>query len=154
MEHGDSSPLVEHWIDQYRLAYQRLDLRSAREQLGLEELLTLAHTRGEGRQQRLSDAISTVPTPLWLALIFTGVIAVALQLSMADPRERLAVQAALIAGMASVVAAGLLIVYFLDHPYQGSSGGLEPTAMRRTLATIEGSEPNLRIRCTESGEPA
>jgi hypothetical protein len=153
MESGEQSPLVEHWIDAYRSAYQHLALRSAREQLGLEELLTLAHSRGEGRQQRLSDATSTVPTPLWLALIFTGVIAVALQLSMADPRERLAVQAMLIAGLASVVAAGLLIVYFLDHPYQGFSGGLEPTAMRRTLVTIEAVEPNLRLRCGETGEP-
>lgn len=153
MEHGDASPLVEHWIDAYRAAYQRLDLRSAREQLGLEELLTLAHTRGEGRQQRLSDATATVPTPLWLALIFTGVIAVAMQLSMADRRERLGVQATLIAGLASVVAAGLLIVYYLDHPYQGFSGGLKPAAMSRTLETISDFEPNLRIGCGESGRP-
>ncbi len=73
-------------------------------------------------------------------------MAVALQLAMADPRERLRVQAALIAGMASVVAAGLLIVYFLDHPYEGQAGGLQPTAMHRTLAMIGDLDPNLAHR--------
>jgi len=55
--------------------------------------------------------------------------------------------------MASVVAAGLLIVYFLDHPYEGHTGGLEPTAMQRTLVMIEDLEPNLRIGCDKSGRP-
>jgi hypothetical protein len=53
-----------------------------------------------------------VPTPLWIALIVVGCVAVALQLGMAYPRERLRVHGLLIAGLAAVVTAGLLVVYF------------------------------------------
>ena len=153
MRDGHSSPLVDHWIEAYGAAFGRLDLRSAHEQIALQELLTLADTRTAGRQQRLSNATPTVPTPLWLALVFGGCVAVALQLGMADSRERLRVQAALIAGMASVVAAGLLIVYFLDHAYEGNTGSLEPTAMQRALVAIGELDPNLEAGCDQSGRP-
>jgi hypothetical protein len=100
----------------------------------------------------LSEDTPTVPTPLWLALIFGGCVAVALQLGMADPREKLRVHGLLLAGLASVVAAGLLIVNFLDHPYQPNTGGINPTAMRHALVMME-SEPNLHVPCDQSGRP-
>ena len=153
MRNGHSSPLVDHWIGAYRAAFGRLDLRSARERLGFQELLNQAATRSAGRQQRLSNATPTVPTPLWIALIFGGCVAVVLQLGMADPSERLRVHGLLFAGLASVVAAGLLIVYFLDHPYQGHTGDIQPSAMRRTLVMIENLEPNPPARCDKSGRP-
>jgi hypothetical protein len=90
---------------------------------------------------------------LWIALIFGGCVAVAMQLSMADPRERVQVQALMVAGLASVVAAGLLIVYFLDHPYQRHAGGIQPTAMRQVLVMMRNLEPNLSPGCTQSGRP-
>jgi hypothetical protein len=153
MRNGHSSPLVDHWIGAYRAAFGRLDLRSARERLGFQELLNQGATRSAGRQQRLSNATPTVPTPLWIALIFGGCVAVVLQLGMADPSERLRVHGLLFAGLASVVAAGLLIVYFLDHPYQGHTGDIQPSAMRRTLVMIENLEPNPPARCDKSGRP-
>lgn len=154
MRNGHSSSVVDHWIGVYLAEFGRLELRSAREQLGFQDLLNLDGTRTAGRQQRLSDDTPAVPTPLWIALIFGGCIAVALQLGMADPRERLPVHALLLAGLASVVAAGLLIVYFLDHPYQQHAGGIQPNAMRRTLVMVGTLEPNLRPACGESGRPA
>jgi len=153
MRHGQSSPLVDYWIGASGVVFGRLDLHSPREQLAFQELLNQAATRTTGRQQRLSDDTPTVPTPLWLALIFGGCVAVALQLGMADPRERLRVHGLLLAGLASVVAAGLLTVYFLDHPYQPHSGGIRPTAMRHALAMMQGLEPNLRVPCGQTGRP-
>ena len=105
MRHGHSSPLVDHWINSCRAVFDRLDLGTTREQLAFQELLNQAATRTAGRQQRLADDTSSVPTPLWLALVFGGCGAVALQLSMADPRERVPVQSVLVGGFASVVAA-------------------------------------------------
>jgi hypothetical protein len=153
MRNGHSSPLVDYWVDAYGAEFGQVDLRSAREQLGLQNLLNLAGTRTAGRQQRLSDDTPAVPAPLWIALIFGGCVAVAMQLSMADPRERLQVQALMVAGLASVVAAGLLIVYFLDHPYQRHAGGIQPTAMRQVLVMMRNLEPNLSPGCTQSGRP-
>src|ERR1700757_4267995 len=102
---GQSSPLVDDWVGAYWAEFSRLYLRSPREQLGFQDLLTLSGTRTTGRQQRLSDDTPAVPTPLWIALVFGGCVAVALQLGMADPRERLRVHALLLAGLAGVVAA-------------------------------------------------
>jgi hypothetical protein len=133
--------------------FQRLDVRSPREQLGLSELLDRAAARTTGRLQRLSDDTPSVPTPLWLALLFGGCVAVALQLGMADPRERLHVQGLLIAGLASVVAACLLIVNFLDHPFQRHAGGIQPTAMRQTLVMMGNLVPEPRPGCNQSGRP-
>ena len=98
MRTGHSSPAVDYWVTAYRAEFGRLDLRSPREQLALQELLSEAATRTSGRLQRLSDATPAVPTPLWLALIFGGCVAVSLQLAMADPREKLRIQGPLVAG--------------------------------------------------------
>jgi hypothetical protein len=145
--------VVDYWVDAYRAEFGRVDLRSAREQLGFQNLLNLVGTRTAGRQQRLGDDTPAVPAPLWIALIFGGCVTVALQLGMVDPRERLQVHALMLAGLASVVAAGLLIVYFLDHPYQRHAGGIQPTTMREVLVMMRNLEPNLRPRCTQSGRP-
>jgi hypothetical protein len=153
MRHGQSSPLVDYWIAEYRVVFGRLVLGSPREQLGFQELLNQATLRTAGRQQRLSEDSPTVPTPLWIALIFGGCVAVALQLGMADSRERIRVHGTMLAGFASVVAACLLIVYFLDHPYQPHLGGIQPTAMRQTLVMMESIEPTLRPACSETGRP-
>jgi hypothetical protein len=91
---------------------------------------------------------------LWLALIFGGFVAVALQISVVDPRERFSVLGPMIAGAAGVVAAGLLVVYFLDHPYQQSAGGIQPSAMRQTLTAVQNLEPRLRPAYSASGVPA
>jgi hypothetical protein len=153
MRNGNSSPAVDQWVDSYRALFAQLDLRSPREQLSFQELLNQATTRTAGRLQRLADATPSVPTPLWLALVFGGCVAVALQLSMADPRERIRVQSVLVGGFASVVAAGLLIVNFLDHPYQPHIGGIQPNAMRQALVMVRNLEPNLRPACNDSGQP-
>jgi hypothetical protein len=153
MTHGHSSPLVDRWINSYRAVFARLDLSSPRQQLTFQELLNQAATRTAGRQQRLAEDTGSVPTPLWLALVFAGCVAIALQLSMADPRENVGVQSVLVAGFAGVVVAGLLIVNFLDHPYQRHTGGIQPTAMRQTLVMIRTLQPGLRVGCSPSGEP-
>jgi hypothetical protein len=153
MRHGRSGPLVDRWIGAYQATLAHLDLHSPRQRLAFQELLSQAATRTSGRQQRLSEDSATVPTPLWVALIFGGVVAVVLQLGMADPRERLRVHGLMLAGLASVVAAGLLIVYFLDHPYQPHAGGIQPNAMQHALVTIHSLEPSVRVPCDQAGRP-
>ena len=60
-QNGQSSPLVDYWVGAYRAELARLDLRSVREQLGFQDLLTLAATRTAGGLQRLSDDTPSVP---------------------------------------------------------------------------------------------
>jgi hypothetical protein len=151
MRNGHPSALVDYWITAYRALFGRVDLRSPREQLGFQDLLNLAGTRTAGRQQRLSQDTPSVPTPLWVALLLGGCVAVAAQLSLAG--SRVGAHALLVAGLASVIAAGLVVVYFLDHPYQSHTGGIQPSAMRRTLVMIGNLDPSLRPACSGSGQP-
>jgi len=151
MENGNASPLVEHWIGASRAEVGRLELRSPREQLSFQDLLNLAAVRTAGRQQRLSQATPSVPTPLWVALVFGGCVVVALQLTLAGSGVR--IHALMVAGLASVIAAGLLIIYVLDHPFQSHTGGIRPGAMSRTLEMMGNLEPSLRPGCTASGRP-
>src|SRR4051794_32012303 len=153
MGDGTSAPSVDRWIAAYRSLFNRLDLGASRQQLGFEELLTDARNRTDGRQERLSEASPSVPTPLWLVLVLGGVVAIVLQLAMADPRERLFVQAGLVAGVAAIVTAGLLLVNFLDHPYTGHTGSIQPTQMERSLVMMRAIGPGLRPPCAPDGSP-
>jgi Protein of unknown function (DUF4239) len=103
MRAGRASPFVDDWIAAYRDLFGRLNLSSPRLQLAFQDLLADARDRTHARQQRLDEATSSVPTPLWLALILGGTVTVLLQLGMADPRERLAAHGTMVAGVAAVV---------------------------------------------------
>ena len=85
--------------------------------------------------------------------MLVGCVAVALQLGMADPSEPLRVQGLQIGGVAAVVATGLLIINFLDHPYTTQTGGIQPNAMRHALVQARKIEPGLRPACNASGRP-
>jgi Protein of unknown function (DUF4239) len=151
MRKGQRSPLVDKWITDYRDLFSRIELASSREQLGFQELLTEARNRTDGRRDRLAEATPSVPVPLWIVLGLGGCVAVVLQLTMADPRERLLVQGGLIAGVAAIVAAGLLLVNFLDYPYQPHTGSIEPTEMQQSLAMMSEQEPQLLPACRSDG---
>ena len=153
MRRGQRAAVVDTWITAYRTAFQRLTLRSTGERLGLQDLLASARDRTDGRQDRLTEATPSVPTPLWVGLVLAGCIAVAIQLVMADPREHMLVQGAMIGGVAAVVAVGLLLVNFLDHPYRSGPGSLQPKEMTLALAMMREQEPGLRLPCSVDGVP-
>jgi hypothetical protein len=153
MRRGERAPLVDAWISAYRAVFQRLSLRSAGERLGLQDLLASARDRTDGRRARLSEATPSVPTPLWVGLVVAGCIAVLIQLVMADPREHVLVQGAMIGGVAAVVSIGLLLINFLDHPYRSGPGSIQPREMTATLTMMREQEPALRLPCRGDGVP-
>ena len=151
MRNGHSSPLVDYWVATYREEFGRLTVRTLSQEVAFQDLLAQAATRTAGRQQRLSDDTPTVPTPLWLALVLAGCVAVALQLGMAAPEERLGVQGLQVAGVAAIVATCLLVINFLDHPYAPHTGAIQPNSMRHTLVLMRNLEPALKPMCTSTG---
>jgi hypothetical protein len=153
MRDGHRSPLVDRWISAYRDLFGRLALGSTREQLAFEELLTEARSRTEGRRDRLTQATPSVPLPLWIVLALGGVIAIVLQLAMADPRERLLTQGVLVGGVAAIATAGLMLVFFLDHPYGNNPGNIDPTEMRQLLAMMSQPASGLHLPCRVDGLP-
>jgi hypothetical protein len=90
---------------------------------------------------------------LWVGLVLAGCIAVLIQLVMADPREHILVQGAMIGGVAAIVTIGLLLINFLDHPYHSGPGNIQPTEMRLTLTMMHEQQPGLRLPCRVDGTP-
>jgi hypothetical protein len=153
MRDGASSPLVDDWIAEFRREFGQLRVSSLRDQAAFEDLLSEAIARTNGRLQRLSDDTPSIPTPLWVALLFAGCVAVSMQLGMVDRDERFVIQALQVGGVAAIVTTGLLMINFLDHPYAQDVGGLQPSAMRHALVEIQGLEPKFPITCSVSGQP-
>ena len=55
----------------------------------------------------------------------------------ADSGEPPVVQAVQVGSVTVVMVVLLLLIRFLDHPFQDGAGGLQPTAMQRTLMLLE-----------------
>ena len=153
MRRGERAPLVDPWIAASRTVFQRLTLRSAGERLGLQDMLASARNRTDGRRDRLTEETPSVRTPVWVGLVVAGCIAVLIQLVMADPREHMLVQGAMIGGLAAIVAIGLLLINFLDHPYRSGPGTIQPREMTVTFTMMREQEPALRLPCRGDGVP-
>jgi hypothetical protein len=153
MRDGERSEYVDDWIADYRDEFATMSLETPREQLAFEELLAQADKRTDGRRERLTQSRPSVPLPLWVVLLLGGVVTIAFQIALADPRERRWVQAAMIAGVTAIVTAGLLLVNFLDHPYDDHTGSIQPAEMHETVSMVEEAEAALPLRCDEDGVP-
>jgi len=117
-------------------------------------LLEERDVRTDARRQRLFEAQQVVSAPVWLILVLGGALTMAFVLLFTDRRESFAVQGCLMATVAAMVAASLTLVWFLDHPFEGDSGSVEPAEMERAIVEIEGEHPGLAVPCDGSGRPA
>ncbi|MGN6171036.1 MAG: hypothetical protein ACTHQQ_23120, partial [Solirubrobacteraceae bacterium] len=79
--------------------------------------------------------------------------AVSMQLALANREERLLVQGLQVGGLAAIVATGLLLINFLDHPYGQYAGSLKPRSMKHALMLTHNIQPGLRVACGATGRP-
>lgn len=79
-------------------------------------------------------------------------------LFFADHGERAVTQGFLMGSVTAVVVATLLTLGVLNHPYAGGYGGIRPTAMQRSLVTLENAREALSlsdpIPCDAMGRPS
>jgi hypothetical protein len=98
-----------------------------------------------------------MPTPLWIALFFISLIVLGFILTFADSAERTLVQALYMGGTVATILAMLLLLRFLDNPVQAGVGGLEPSAMERTLVLIDETTEavgiDVVVPCDGEGRP-
>jgi hypothetical protein len=141
------------WINGWNDAVGRFEPRTARERLAFSQFAIEDDARTDAGVTRFRETSPSVPSPLWAALILGACLALALQLSMSDPRERLWVQSAMVGAVAAILTAGLLLVAYLDHPYSGEPGSIKPTAMQFSLTAMQEIEPGLNIPCSADGRP-
>jgi hypothetical protein len=85
----------------------------------------------------MSQASGLVPPILWLILIVGAIVVVTGVGFFADGRESRLTQAAMMIAVVVIVVSGLLLVRFLDRPYEDKSGSIKPTAMRSALMQMQ-----------------
>jgi hypothetical protein len=110
---------------------------SASEEAAFSKWLDQTSDRETARQDRVHGAVGVIPTPLWIVLFFISAVIFVYMLFFADRGERAVVQGLLIGSVVAVITAMLLLLGFLDTPFHTGVGGLQPSAMERTLVIID-----------------
>lgn len=153
MDDAERSRVVDRWRLDIEDTEKRLDLHTDRERAGFGQLLRERGVEAENRRLRLQEADSVVTPPVWFILGLAGFATAAFVLLFTDRRETFLVQGAMMGAVAGMVAASLLLVWFLDHPYEGQTGSIEPTEMERTIRRMKDERPAFVPPCTVSGLP-
>jgi len=113
--------------------------------------------REAARIDRIHGAVGVIPTPLWLALIFISGVVFVFMLFFADSGEGAVTQAVLMGSVAAVITAMLLLIQFLDSPFQKGVGGVRPVAMERTLRIVDEAlraiDGRVQLPCDAQGNP-
>jgi hypothetical protein len=137
MREGGGSSVVDARVSAMEESAEQIPVNDAKQAAAFEHWFALNEERRQGRQGRIGEAEGLVPPVVWLILIIGAVVVIASVALFADREEAAATQAALAAAIAIIVVSGLVLVRFLDKPYEDKSGSIKPTAMERTLVLIE-----------------
>jgi hypothetical protein len=153
MKEGDRSPVVQDWVNSLGDGLHSLQPETKSQEAAFLQLLDQEDQRSEARRARLSEANRALPAPVWFILILGALVTVGFALFFADRREHFIVQGSLIATIAALVVAGLMLIWFLDHPYENRSGSIKPDEMERQLVIVEGEQQSVTPPCDEQGNP-
>lgn len=153
MKEGRRSPVVQEWVNRFQGDLKQLHPHTPEEEAAFLQLLEQQDKRTDARRTRLSEANRALPAPVWFFLGLGAFITVGFALFFADRREHFVVQGSLMVAIAALVASGLLLVWFLDHPYENRSGSIKPDEMERQLVIVEDEHKNVARPCDEAGEP-
>lgn len=150
MRNGTSSQAVQSWVNTMAHDFTAANPVGAKQEVAYAQWFDEQAQRREGRRERLAEATPAVPLPLWIVLGIGAMAILAYMCVQADRRESALIQAIPIGLVAALVAAGLIVVFALDHPYSDWSGSIKPTEMERSLATFEQGH---LAPCDERGHP-
>ncbi len=137
LEAGTEGDLANPWTLALFRTLKITNPRTNAQQSAYDQWLDQTADREQGRSDRIHGAVGIIPEPLWFVLLFIAVVIFAYMLFFADSGERAKSQAMLIGSVTAVIAAMLLLIQFLDDPYGGELGSLQPVAMERTLGIME-----------------
>jgi hypothetical protein len=137
MRKGGGSPEVDARVTALEQNAVQIPISGEKQRAAYDHWFALNEERRKGRQGRIAEASPLVPPLIWLILIIGAVVVIAAVGFFADAREASVTQAAMIVAIAVIVVSGLLLVRFLERPYENKSGSIKPTAMTRTLALME-----------------
>ena len=132
--------------------------QTSSEETAHDKWLDQTFDRESARADRIHGAVGVIPTPLWVVLGLISCVIFVFMLFFADRGERAVTQALLMGSVASVIAAMLLLINGLDNPFKEGVGGLQPTAMERTLDLVDEAlaavDREVELPCDAEGRPA
>jgi hypothetical protein len=157
MEAGTLGEELNPWgVEMFR-TLRTVQPQTATEEAAYSKWLDQRSDRENARNDRIHGAIGVIPTPLWGVLFFTAGVIFIYMLFFADRGERATVQALLMGSVVSVIVTLLILLQFLDNPFNGGVGGLKPVAMERALIVIDQelqiTDHDETIPCDARGNP-
>jgi hypothetical protein len=138
MEAGTEGDAPNAWAVPMFETLRGVQPATATQQSAYDKWLDQTSTREEARRDRVHGAAGVIPSPLWIVLFFISAVVFVYMLFFADSGEPARTQAMLMGAVASVITTLLLLLSFLDSPFHAGVGGLQPTAMERTLRSLDG----------------
>lgn len=136
MQRGEALALNE-WDTDLFLTVEKVDIADDVEAAAYSQWLDQRSAREQARQERALGEDGVIPWPLWFVLLISGAIVWGFVFLFADSGEGTVVQSIMVAAVTATLTAGLLLIVFLDQPYNPGSGGLKPTAMEQTLEQMD-----------------
>ncbi len=128
---------LNEWDTDLFVTIKDVEPTSPSEQAAYAKWLEQRSAREAARQARVLTDEGVIPSPLWFVLLISGGIVWAFVFLFADRGEGAFVQSVLIAAVTAMLVSGLLLVRFLDQPYNPGSGSLKPVAMEQALTQMD-----------------
>ena len=157
MRAGTQGDALNPWGVRLFRTLQSVRPRSATEQSAYDKWLDQTSTREQARNDRIHGAVGVIPSTLWIVLFFVAGVIFVFTLFFADRGERAVVQGVLIGSVVSVITVLMLLLYGLDNPFHSGVGGLQPTAMERSLRITDEAlgavNKQVQLPCNAQGEP-
>jgi cytochrome c biogenesis protein CcdA len=125
--------------------------RTPAQEAAFLQLLEQQDQRTEARRARISEANRALPAPVWFLLGLGAFVTIGFAMFFADRREHFIVQGSLIGAITALVVSGLLLIWFLDHPYENQSGSIKPDEMERQLVIVQAEQVNAPHLCDSLG---
>jgi hypothetical protein len=110
----------------------------------IQPILAEASDRDQARADRIAEGEDQIPGPVWIVLGLGTISVLAYVVLFADPRERFLSQAVMVGSTTIVLVGGMILVWFLSHPYRDQLGSIKPSAMERTLDELQ-NDPEFAV---------
>jgi len=153
MRQGRESDEVLGWLAQIEATIDEMPIDDSLSQIALGHWLDEMAVRREGRRARLAESAPTIPEAVWLMLVLGAVLTVAYVVVFADRRERWWTQAVMVGSITALIVSGLLVISFLDSPYQEDGAYIAPTEMETSARMIENevAGTGIQLPCDAEG---
>jgi hypothetical protein len=157
MTSGTLDDTPNRWGVELFGSLREIEPGSASEEAAFSKYLDERSDREDARADRTHGAEGVIPAPLWVVLFVSAGILFVFMLFFADSAEPAVVQGTMMGGVAILVSSLLVLLWFLDNPYHGGPGALEPVAMQGTLELLQQEEAivgGVSIPCDATGSPS